>query len=202
MLCRHGESEGNLEQRFGGHSPTPLSALGRAQASAVGQALLKHGVDAIYTSDLVRAAQTADVIGSITGISPRVTSALRERSVGRFTDLTFAEARERFPEHFAALLRMEPHSSPPGGETYAACRERAALCLEQVLAEHRGRRLLLVSHHVTMTQLIMHILGVAPEAAAVRLLFQIDHCALHVFERNDAERWKIVALNERAHLSS
>jgi probable phosphoglycerate mutase len=202
ILCRHGESEGNLEQRFGGHSPTPLSDHGRLQARAAGQALVKLGVDAVYTSDLVRAAQTAELIAELTAMKPRVTNALRERSVGRLTDLTFAEAKTRFPEDYAALLRMEPDSCPQQGETYAACRARAAACLEQALLEHPGQHILFVSHNVTMMQLIMHIVGVDTHAAGARVLFQSDHCALHVFERTATGQWKVVALNDRSHLAA
>jgi broad specificity phosphatase PhoE len=200
VLCRHGESEGNLERRFGGHSPTPLSQHGRVQARAAGQALARLGIDAIYTSDLVRAAQTADLISEATRVTPHTTSALRERSVGRLTDLTFAEAEARFPDDYAALLRMESGVCPPGGETYAACRARAAAYLEQALSEHPGQRVLFVSHNLTVTQLILHILGLGEDSAPARLLFQIDHCALHTFERNAAGGWKVVSLNDRAHL--
>jgi probable phosphoglycerate mutase len=200
VLCRHGESEGNLERRFGGHSPTPLSDHGRVQARAAGRALARLGIDVIYTSDLVRAAQTADLISEATRVMPHTTTALRERSVGRLTDLTFAEAEARFPDDYAALLRMESGVCPPGGETYAACRTRAAACLEQALSEHAGQRVLFVSHNLTVTQLILHILGLGEDSAPTRLLFQIDHCALHTFERNANGGWKVVSLNDRAHL--
>ena len=60
LLVRHGQSQGNAEQRFGGHSPTPLSELGRAQAEATARALRGEGVAAIYSSDLLRAVQTAE----------------------------------------------------------------------------------------------------------------------------------------------
>ena len=202
ILCRHGESEGNLEQRFGGHSPTPLSAHGKAQARSAGHVLKRLGVDVVYSSDLVRAAQTAQLITEVTGTHTRMTSALRERSVGRLTDLTFADAKARFPDDFAALLRMETNSCPPGGESYAACRVRAAACLNQALLEHPGQRVLLVSHYVTMMQLIMHILGVSQDAKNPRLSFQVDHCALHIFERHESRGWKVIALNDRTHLTA
>lgn len=200
ILCRHGESEGNREQRFGGHSPTPLTEHGRVQARAAAQQLKAAGIDAIYASDLVRAAETAAVIAEITRLSVRSTSALRERSVGQLTGLTFGEARARFPDAFAALLRMEMHACPPDGETYAQCRARASTFLEQVVAEHAGQRVLLVSHQLTVMQLIFHVLGIDEAQAATRLLFQVDHCALHTLERAAHGGWKVVALNERTHL--
>jgi probable phosphoglycerate mutase len=202
ILCRHGESEGNRERRFGGHGPTPLTERGRAQARATGRLLTRSGVDAIYTSDLARAAETAALIGAQLGITPRATDALRERSVGELTGLTFEEAHARFPEIFAALMRREPHNCPPGGETYVQCRMRAAGLLEQVLREHAGRRVLLVSHNVALYQLMLHVLGLGDETAAPRIAFQIDNCALHRFEHLDNGLWKVVALNEAMHLES
>src|SRR5579884_3332156 len=97
ILVRHGESEGNAARRFGGHGPTPLTPRGREQARAAGKALAGE-VDVVYCSDLPRAVQTAEEICASTGGQPIVTPALRERSVGELTGLTFEEAREKFPE--------------------------------------------------------------------------------------------------------
>src|SRR5262245_22680135 len=94
ILCRHGESQGNVERRFGGHSASPLTERGRAQARAAGAAIGSAGIDLIYSSDLARAAETAELIGQAIGVRPETTSALRERSVGELTGLTFEEAKE------------------------------------------------------------------------------------------------------------
>jgi broad specificity phosphatase PhoE len=68
LLVRHGQSQGNAEQRFGGHSPTPLSELGVAQAEATARALAREGVTAIYSSDLLRAVQTAEPLAREAGL--------------------------------------------------------------------------------------------------------------------------------------
>src|SRR5579871_2454219 len=92
LLLRHGQSEGNEAGRFGGHGPTPLTARGRAEARAAADALAAEGgLTAIYASDLPRAVETALPICEATGIAMVKTPALRERSVGVFTGLTFAE---------------------------------------------------------------------------------------------------------------
>src|SRR5881227_399124 len=79
LLVRHGQSQGNAERRFGGHSPTPLSELGFRQAEAAARALAVENVNAIYSSDLLRAAQTAEATARATGLEINRTSALRER---------------------------------------------------------------------------------------------------------------------------
>ena len=201
ILCRHGESEGNREARFGGHGPTPLTALGRTQAQATADRLVRAGVDAIYSSDLVRAQQTADIIAATLGSSYESTPALRERSVGIFTGLSFDEARERFPNEYEALLRRDPDSCPPGGETYLQCRARASAFLDDSLVRHPGQRIVLVSHHLALYQLVLHILDVENQANP-RFYVRVDNCALHRFERYPDGVWQVLALNDGAHLSS
>jgi probable phosphoglycerate mutase len=201
ILCRHGESEGNRERRFGGHGATPLTDRGRAQAELTGTFLAHHDIDVVYSSDLARAVETAALICGKIGANSQLSTALRERSVGALTGLTFDEARDRYPDAYAALLRREPDACPPGGESYVQCRARAAAFLEQILSNHAGSRILFVSHNITLHQLIFHILGIAHNATSARLIFQVDNCALHHFERLEDGGWRIHALNERTHLS-
>src|SRR5215208_1744289 len=94
LLTRHGESESNRARRFSGSSATPLTANGRRQAAQLAETLVREGgVTTIYSSDLVRARDTATLIGEATGIDVQLTSALRERCLGEFTGLTYAEAQ-------------------------------------------------------------------------------------------------------------
>jgi probable phosphoglycerate mutase len=200
ILCRHGESEGNREARFGGHSSTPLTELGRNQARVTAQRLARTGVDAVFSSDLSRAQETAEIIGQALRLPLEVSPALRERSVGIFTGLSFDEARERYPSDYQALLRREPDSAPPQGESYLQCRARATRYLQDALARHAGQRILLVSHHLTLYQLVLHILGLDTPAAGPRLYVRIDNCALHRFEHYEDGVWQVLALNDCAHL--
>jgi broad specificity phosphatase PhoE len=201
ILCRHGESEGNLAKRFGGHGPTPLTARGREQALTTGRALAGETIDAIYCSDLARAIETAALIaqGHGGGLTASTTEALRERSVGSLTGLTFDEAREKFPAAYEALMQRDAAACPPGGETITACRERAVAFFEQALGRHPGARILLVSHYATLHQLISHIIGVAPWPHA-RAIFQVDNCALHRFEQLEGDVFRVLGLNNRGHL--
>ena len=201
ILCRHGESEGNRDGRFGGHGPAPLTERGRAQAQATGLRLLQEGADAIYCSDLVRAAQTAELIGQRLSIAPQETPLLRERSVGIFTGLSFDEARVRYPDEYSVLLRREPDVAPREGESYLQCAARASGFLDRVLAQHRGQRIVLVSHYLTLHLLVLHIMGVALSSASPRVYVQLHNCGLHHFEHYDDGAWQVLALNETAHLS-
>ena len=82
LLVRHGQSEGNAERRFGGHTATPLSSRGRHQAQATAEALASEPLSAIYSSDLARAMQTAAPLAKLSGLRVEASEAFRERSVG------------------------------------------------------------------------------------------------------------------------
>ena len=160
MLLRHGQSEGNEGGRFGGHGPTPLTALGRRQAEATAAALAADGgLTAIFASDLARAVQTAEPVVAATGIAMRTTPALRERSVGIFTGMTFAEAEAQYPEHFLALMRRDPDASPPEGETARDCVGRVGAFFDEQLARYASGRTLFVSHAFTLNLLVRRLLG-------------------------------------------
>jgi broad specificity phosphatase PhoE len=199
LLLRHGQSEGNEGGRFGGHGPTPLTALGREQAAATANALaLEDALDAIYASDLVRAMQTAEPVCAVMKLSLVTTPALRERSVGRFTGMTFAEAEARHPVEFAAMMARDPDACPPEGES---ARERMAHVgdfFDATVAQHAGDRVLFVSHAFTLNLLLRRVMGV--ELPAV--FFRTDNCALHRLRRMENGFWNVEALNDKRHLAA
>src|SRR5688500_8484886 len=104
LLIRHGQSQGNAERRFGGHTATPLSPRGRKQAVATAEALKNDSITAIYSSDLARAVETARPLATLTHLPINTSDAFRERSVGVMEGLTFEDAAQTHPEEYAALL--------------------------------------------------------------------------------------------------
>lgn len=202
LLLRHGQSEGNEGGRFGGHGPTPLTAKGHAQAEATARALAAEGgLSAIFCSDLPRAIQTAEPICAATGIAMMRTEALRERSVGEMTGLTFAEAEARFPDAYAAMMARVPGARPPGGETHAEAQARAVALVERALQRFTAGRVLFVSHAATIYLTLLHILGVDHATHGARFYLRTDNCALHRLRREQSGLWTVLALNDRAHLA-
>jgi probable phosphoglycerate mutase len=198
LLLRHGQSEGNEGGRFGGHGPTPLTALGRRQAEAAARALAGEGpLDAIFASDLVRAQQTAEPVVAATGVAMRTTPALRERSVGVFTGMTFAEAEAAHPQIFAAMMQRDPDACPPAGESSRARLVAVGAFFDELVAELGGRRTLLVSHAFTLNLLLRRLLGLAESPT---VFFRTDNCGLHRLKRSPTGFWNVEALNDRRHL--
>jgi broad specificity phosphatase PhoE len=199
LLVRHGQSEGNEGGRFGGHGPTPLTALGRRQAGATARALAAEGgLSAIFASDLPRALQTAEPIVAATGIAMRTTPALRERHVGVFTGMTFAEAEAAHPDIFAAMMRRDPDACPPEGESSHDCLLRAGAFFDEITARFSTGRVLLVSHAFTLNMLVRRLMGLQDTPT---VFFRTDNCGLHRLKRSATGFWNVEALNDRRHLA-
>jgi broad specificity phosphatase PhoE len=144
LIARHGESDWNRERRWQGYSDRPLTDRGREQARALAARLAHIELDAVYSSDLQRARDTAAVVAENQGVEVQALPELREVDVGSWSGLTRAEAEERFPDGFARWT-----SGFPGwedGETYQAMTQRVLQAVHRIAADHAGDRVLVVSH--------------------------------------------------------
>ncbi|HWH04956.1 MAG TPA: histidine phosphatase family protein, partial [Gaiellaceae bacterium] len=101
VLARHGETDWNREQRFQGHADRPLNELGREQARELAERLRNDRIDAVYSSPLVRALETAETVAAALGLPVETREALREVDVGSWEGLSRDEIEERHPEDFA-----------------------------------------------------------------------------------------------------
>lgn len=144
-FARHGQSTWNAEGRWQGQADPPLSALGRAQAEALADALAGAGIALLAASDLARARETAAIVGARLGLAPVLEPALREHDVGRWSGLTHAEIEARWPEDLARFRAGDLALGPGGGESRLALRARVDAALERLEARAQGP-LALVSH--------------------------------------------------------
>lgn len=201
LLIRHGQSEGNAARRFGGHTATPLSPRGRKQAQATARALKDEGITAIYSSDLARAMETAQSLAKLTGLSVNPTSAFRERSVGVMEGLTFEDAAQQHPDEYAALLRRDFEHVLTGGESYRQLLDRAWQKLDEIIARHRGGKIVVFSHTGTICILALHLMGAldAPELRPVWI--SNANCAITRFELRDDGFVRVLTINDTRHLS-
>ncbi|HEX6423262.1 MAG TPA: histidine phosphatase family protein [Acidimicrobiales bacterium] len=139
LLVRHGQSEWNAIGRWQGQADPPLSDRGRLQAHEAARAV--GAVDAVWSSDLQRAAATAAIIAQAIGVGPVVVDPdLRERDAGEFSGLTRPEIEQRFPGYLAAGRR------PPGWELDDHLLARAMRALQRIAAEVPGGDVLAVTH--------------------------------------------------------
>ena len=201
LLIRHGQSQGNAERRFGGHSATALSERGRQQAAATARALQSESITAIYSSDLLRAVETATPLAEALGLEIIQTSAFRERSVGHMEGLTFEEAAEQYPDEYAALLRRDFDHVLLGGESYRQLLDRAAQQLDRAIEENAGGTIAVFSHTGTICILALHLMGAldAPELRPVWVAS--SNCGITRFELHADGFVRVVAVNDTRHLA-
>jgi broad specificity phosphatase PhoE len=202
LLIRHGQSEGNAARRFGGHTPTPLSALGRRQAEATARALGRETITAIYASDLLRAVETAAPLARALNLEIRQTDAFRERSVGRMEGLTFEEAAQKFPEEYAALLRRDFEHVLDGGESYRQLLDRAARELDRAIDGNRGGTIAVFSHTGTICILALHLMGALDAPALRPVWLATSNCGIARIQLRDDGFVRVTAINDTRHLAS
>ena len=144
LLARHGESDWNVQARWQGHADRPLTERGRVQADALAERLAPIGLDAVYSSDLRRARETAAAVASRLDLEVQVMPELREVDVGSWSGLTRAEAAERFPEGFRRW--QDGGTGWDDGETYQQMSRRIIAAVAQIAEAHEGGRALVVAH--------------------------------------------------------
>ena len=202
LLIRHGQSLGNAEQRFGGHSPTPLSERGHRQAQATAAALASEEIAAIYASDLLRAVETAEPLARASGLEVQTTSAFRERSVGQMEGLTFEEAARQYPDEYQALLRRDFEHVILGGESYRQLLDRASQELDRCIRRHAGQTLALFSHTGTICILALHLMGALDAPRLRPLWIASSNCGITRFDLHDDGFVRVRAINDTRHLNT
>ena len=209
-LVRHGEAENNSNARFGGWDSAPLTARGQLQAVAVGAALATRALDAvvpptlIISSDLARAAATAQAIANATALPVHLDPALRERTVGIFDGMSFADAKAKHPEAYTALVARDEAALPHGAETNAACFARVSVGLDRVAQTHAGATVILVSHGIALFHMLAHITRVGPPDANSRFFTLVDNASLSIVEHHASvdggASWRLCHWNDNSHL--
>jgi broad specificity phosphatase PhoE len=143
-LARHGESDWNAANRFQGHSDRPLTDLGREQAQALGELVAAENVEAVYSSPLKRALETALIVAARSGLEVVEDEDLREVDTGSWSGLSRAEVQERFPKGFDRWT--SGGAGWEDGESYEEMAERVLAAVNRIAAAHPGGRVLIVSH--------------------------------------------------------
>jgi broad specificity phosphatase PhoE len=157
VLVRHGETDWNRERRFQGHADQPLNDTGREQARLLARTLDGERIDAVYTSDLARARETAEILAA--GLDREVVALreLREIDVGEWQGLTWPEIENRFPEGVATW--RERGYGWEEGETYEQLGQRVVDALTRIAARHPTQRVLVVAHGGTVRVTRAHAAG-------------------------------------------
>ncbi|MGD2251642.1 MAG: histidine phosphatase family protein [Anaerolineales bacterium] len=164
ILIRHGETDSNLERRYTGYLDVPLNARGKRQAKALADRLQPRPIDWIYSSDLIRARQTAEILGMATGTEVRLDRRLREIHLGEWEGSRFDDIRASQPETWKRRLENPLEVHPPGGEDMASFRKRVLEALDDILRLHADQLVAIVTHGLVLSVIKLHHLGLPIEA--------------------------------------
>lgn len=158
LLVRHGATDWNAAGRYQGQADVPLNAVGHEQAQQLGTALVNTPLDALYSSDLLRADQTAQAIAAHHALPIQLDTRLREPHYGAFQGLTYDQMQALDAAAFRAWYPHR-HSAPPGGEATAAVVARISTFIADVTRQHSGQTVAAVSHGELLQTLLCVYLG-------------------------------------------
>lgn len=157
-LIRHGESTGDIDDRFGGDYDDQLSEKGKRQAKELAEQLAGKGIEAIYASPRKRALETAKSIEAVLEVPLTVIDDLRERNnYGVLTGLTKTEAKEKYPIDFEKVAKDKTHHKVAGSENYAEIKERAERVFSDIL-QGGQKTIAVVSHGGIISTYVREVL--------------------------------------------
>ena len=196
VVVRHGQTYGNIDGLFCGHSETELTPLGIAQARAAGRRLAATHFDAAYASDLSRAAMTATyVLEGRPHLQPTLDPGLREMHYGEWEARPYKELFEESPETIKRFRTGREHGAP-GGETLQQVRDRTVASVRRIAEAHPERCVLVVSHGNAIMALVAELLQVPLEST---WSFVVHNTSITELQFTKGGRFSLVSFNDAAH---
>jgi probable phosphoglycerate mutase len=198
-MVRHGATVLSAEDRFAGATDVDLSEEGREQTRRLAERLIGQNIAAIYASPLGRTLETARILAAPHNLKVEVREGLREISHGHWEQMTRHEVEKKFPEE-AAEWEKDPYTfAPLGGESGLAVTARALPVLIDLVRQHPGENILVVSHKATIRLLLSSLLGFDPRR--YRDTLDQKPAALNIVDFCDASRARLTLFNDTSHYS-
>ncbi len=174
-LIRHGQTDWNLEGRFQGQTDLPLNLQGIVQAEMLAEQFLSERIHftAGYSSDLLRARMTAEIVTRSMGIPLYTDMRLREANLGEWEGKLFTDIKLHYPDWLERRKQDPAHPLAPGGENLIQLAERLSNAASEIARNHAGERVLVVSHGLALATLLClaqgeplnHAYGLIPQNA-------------------------------------
>lgn len=200
FLIRHGATSSNLERppRLQGRRiDQPLAPIGERQAELTRDFLGVTDIDAMFTSPLQRAQQTASIIAKPHRMSPLLIDGLTECDVGTWENKSWPQIEREFPEQYTSFMDDPAQHGYPGGETFKDVHNRAHSVFTELLAEHEGQTILVVSHHVVLRTYLAGLMGIPAERARI---VSLNNCSISMVVES-SKSTKVKTLNSTFHLN-
>ena len=161
-LVRHGQTDWNLTGRWQGQAPhaPELNDVGRTQALAIRNQLKDVRLSAVYSSDLLRSRQTAELIAEPFGLPVTLEPHLREMNLGSWEGMLSDDIQAQFPQELIMRAQDPLNTRAPKGESPFEVAERVYAALDEIAAKHRGESVLIVGHGVSLAVIICRAQGI------------------------------------------
>lgn len=157
LLIRHGETDYNLNKRYCGFSNPPLNVFGISQAESLAKQLKSFDVVVVYSSDLLRATQTAEIV--FPKFQIKTMPDFREFDFGVFEGLSYSEIIESYPELYRNWIRDPSNVFLPNGEEFGEFRKRISSALSSIISLNRNKTIALVTHSGPIRLILCKVLG-------------------------------------------
>ncbi|RJP59661.1 MAG: histidine phosphatase family protein [Deltaproteobacteria bacterium] len=199
LLVRHGETDWNKQQVFRGRIDVPLNSVGLEQARATGEALSNYRIDAIYSSPLSRAMETANAIGrSRPCISIKEAEGFIDIDFGKWQGMPHDKVKEEYNELYNKWQR-EPHNvKMPDGESLDEVKLRSMGVLNDILARHENEIVAIASHRVVNKVILCAVLGLTNQHF---WCIRQDTCAINIFD-NSGRGFIVSVINDTCHIKA
>jgi uncharacterized phosphatase len=176
-LARHGQTTGDIENRYGGDYDDHLTELGRQQSMQLAESLVGSKIEQLYVSPRIRAQETGGIIADKLGLATVTLDNFRERNrYGVLTGLTKEEAAQKYPEQ--VRLVKDLHNTVEGAEPYEEFRTRIMTALDDLINIH-AERVAIVTHGGPLSVIFRDILKLGE--------IEVGNCAYAVVEANNGE---------------
>ena len=197
-IVRHGQTNWNILGKTQGHGNSDLTEKGENQALELAKAIKEYSIDFIYSSDLGRAVQTAEIIGKTIGVDVEETPALREMGFGDWEGLLIEEIKKDHAKTYETW-RNHPHLADiPNGETLHIIKDRVDSFIKDLNEKYDNKHILLVSHSVTVRVMLLSFLN-----SGMENIYRIkqDNTALNIVEcRNYGP--VVIKMNDTSHMKN
>lgn len=194
LLIRHGETDWNRDRRIMGREEIPLNETGRRQAHYMKESLGSAPLDAIFTSPVMRAQETAQILAEGRDLEPREDERLVEVDYGEWVGMTFVAVR-KLPGYVPYYLRLE-ESVAPGGESLYQVRDRGMSFLEELNQKNSNQTIAVVSHADWIKCVLMHLLDIPFKNI---WKFRIDNASVSLLEMEEKGN-RIICINQRGDI--
>lgn len=195
IFIRPGETDWNRDLRYQGWVAIPLNSYGKRQAQRLANYIRNIGVGALYTSDLKRATETADLLAEKLGSAPIADQRLRERDIGVWQGLTQQEMQLWYPMEYAQFVGDPDGYRVPEGESRKDVRERILAAFNEYLAADKGETIAILSHSTAINALLAEIIPSIKFGSV-----DVSNTSVTTIKRDDNDVWQLVTADDITHL--